>query len=139
MRWLILVLLVFAIGCTTTVTEEIDAPEKKATETNNSVEEIIKEESVEEEVQDNGVIERPKELTSKPYLTRTTATYKNHILYLEGVSQNICGINLDGIPYWIEEGDSQEIGDLTIYVRDVIVSHSFGGEGDMCELSLYKD
>jgi hypothetical protein len=53
-----------------------------------------------------------------------------------GNSGTVCGINVDGQTKWIEEGDTEEVGDLSVGVLDVIEVNTQAGDADTCEISL---
>lgn len=132
-------LLIFMIGCASTVVEQVEAPKDAEIPEVQTAVPVQEDPVIEEEIIISQTVEKElEELLSKTYLTKDGGVYKNYILRLEGVSEKICGINVDGSTYWIEEGDSQTISTLTIYVKEVIVSNSFGGVGDFCEITLHK-
>ena len=121
---LLLMLLIFLIGCTPTLVEKVVDVEEPEVE-----EKVINVTEPEEE------IEETRAITS---LTNKIVSYKGIIVKLEGVSKKICGINVNGEVYWIEEGKIEEAGPLLIYVKEAVLSHSFGGENDACEVTLHK-
>jgi hypothetical protein len=138
-RTLILILAILLVGCAPTHMEEL-TPIQDQDAVPEVVEEPVEEPGDEESVKSEVIVKEiplPKELAAKDYITINPGVYKDYVLRLEGVSEGICGVNVDGTTHWIEEGDTRDIGRLTVYVHEVIVSHSVSGEGDMCEVSLH--
>jgi hypothetical protein len=51
-------------------------------------------------------------------------------------AEDKCGINVDGVTQWVDEGDTQDFGDLSIGILDVIAVNTKDYDADTCELSL---
>lgn len=47
-----------------------------------------------------------------------------------------CGVNVDGVTKWIDDGTTQEFGDLAVGVLDVVAVYTKDYDADTCELSL---
>lgn len=47
-----------------------------------------------------------------------------------------CGINVDGVTLWVDDGSTEEFGDLSVGVLDVVAVYTKDYDADTCELSL---
>ena len=50
--------------------------------------------------------------------------------------EDMCGINVDGVTQWVDEGDTEDFGDLSVGVLEVIAVNTKDYDADTCELSL---
>jgi hypothetical protein len=51
-------------------------------------------------------------------------------------AEDKCGINVDGVTQWVDTGDTEEFGDLSVGILDVIAVNTKDYDADTCELSL---
>jgi hypothetical protein len=47
-----------------------------------------------------------------------------------------CGVNVDGVTTWVDEGDTEDFGDMSVGVLEVIAVNTKDYDADTCELSL---
>ena len=47
-----------------------------------------------------------------------------------------CGVNVDGVTIWIDDGTTEEFGDMSVGVLDVVAVYTKDYDADTCELSL---
>lgn len=47
-----------------------------------------------------------------------------------------CGVNVDGVTMWVDDGTTQEFGELSVGVLDVVAVYTKDYDADTCELSL---
>jgi len=51
-------------------------------------------------------------------------------------AEDKCGINVDGVTQWVDDGSTEEFGDLSVGVLSVIAVNTKDYDADTCELSL---
>jgi hypothetical protein len=51
-------------------------------------------------------------------------------------SEDKCGVNVDGVTKWVDEGSTEEFGDLSVGVLEVVAVYTKDYDADTCELSL---
>lgn len=69
-----------------------------------------------------------------------TITVGDHTLTVVNVADSggdsKCGIEVDGVMQWIDVGDTEEFGDLSVGVLDAVIVHSKDYDQDICEISV---
>jgi hypothetical protein len=51
-------------------------------------------------------------------------------------SEDKCGVNVDGVTVWVSEGSTEDFGDLSIGVLDVVAVYTEKYDADTCEISV---
>lgn len=123
--------ILFLVGCTsTTVVERIDETKQVPVQNVTTITHPVVQQNVSTEPKQETIVEINGHYT----MLKKVYSYKGNSISLKGVADGVCGIDVNGITYWIKEGETKYIENkLYIDVVTAVVSRGLG-DNDACEV-----